>query len=95
MGGKERKVIMKQYKIDVLEKIKAASEGDRIISLREQANACGIKHLKTQECLEIANKFIKNHPDYKMVRMMETPFDSIFCSLTFIDKELQFEDCFE
>lgn len=27
-------------------------------------------------------------------RMMETPYDSIFCSLTFIDKELQFEDCF-
>lgn len=34
--------IMKQYKIDVLEKIEEASEGDRIISLREQANACGI-----------------------------------------------------
>lgn len=28
---------MKQYKIDVLKKIEEASEGDRIISLREQA----------------------------------------------------------
>lgn len=85
---------MKQYKIEILKRLEKASEGDRIISLKEQANACGIKHLKAQECLEIANKFKKNHDDYKMVRMMETPYDSIFCSLSFIDKELQFEDCF-
>ncbi|HJI48835.1 MAG TPA: hypothetical protein OIL97_04710 [Oscillospiraceae bacterium] len=82
---------MKQYKIDVLKKIEEASEDKIIISLREQANACGIKHLKTQECLEIANKFLKNHPDYKMVRMMETPYDGIFCSLNFVDKEVQFD----
>lgn len=83
---------MKQYKIDVLEKIEKASEGDKIISLKEQSNACGIKHLKTQECLEIANTFLKSHSDYKMVRIMATPYDSIFCSLTFVDKEVQFDD---
>lgn len=86
---------MKQYKIEILKRLEKASEGDRIISLREQSNACGIKHLKTQECLEIANKFLKSHSDYKMVRMMETPYDSIFCSLTFIDKELQFDQDFK
>ena len=82
---------MKQFKIDVLKKIEEESTGCKIINLREQANKCGIKHLKTQECLEIANAFLKNHNDYKIVRMMNTPNDSVFCSLTFVEKTLEFD----
>ena len=52
---------MQKFKTNILKKIEEASIGCKMISLREQANSCGIKHLKTQECLEIANAFLKNH----------------------------------
>ena len=82
---------MKQFKLDILKKIEEESIGCKVISLKEQANKCGIKHLKAQECLEIADAFLKNH-NYEIIRMMNTPNDSIFCSLTFVDKTLESEE---
>ena len=83
---------MKQYKLDVIDRMSELSKSDKIISLRDTALTLEIKHLKTQECMEIINAFLKLHPDYKAVRMMNTPLDSVFCSLCFVDKELEFDD---
>lgn len=83
---------MKEYKLQIIEELNKKARETKIISLRETAIECGCKHLKTQECLEIANAFLKNNNDYKMVRMMNNKYDSIFCSLTFLDKSLEFED---
>lgn len=83
---------MKQYKLNIINQMGELTEGEKIISLRKTALSLGIKHLKTQECLEIMNAFIKLHPDYKAVRMMDNPLDSVFCSLCFIDKTLEFDN---
>lgn len=83
---------MKQYKIDILQKLNERAKGERIISLRETANQLGIKHLKTQECLEISNLFLKKQPEYKAVKFIDNPLDSLFCSLTFVDKNIEFSE---
>lgn len=83
---------MKQYKIEIIEQLKKEADGCRIVSLREVCKSMGIKHLKTQECLEIKSKFLKDYDGYKAVRIMNTKNDSIFTSLCFVDKTLSFED---
>ena len=83
---------MKQYKLDIINQMGELTEEYKVISLRKTALSLGIKHLKTQECIEIMNAFIKLHPDYKAVRIMNNPLDSVFCSLCFIDKTLEFDN---
>lgn len=83
---------MKEYKLKVLNELNKAAIGERIISVREKAAEVGIKHLKTQEVLEICNKFIEEHNDYKLVKMMDHPYDSLFCSATLIEKCVEFID---
>ena len=83
---------MKQYKLDIINQMGELTEGYKVISLRKTALSLGIKHLKTQECMEIMNAFLKLHPDYKAVRMTGNPLDSVFCSLWFIDKTLEFDN---
>ena len=85
---------MKQYKINILNAIDAAAEGDKIISVREKALECGIKHLKTQEVLEICNAFLKKHDDYKLVKMVDSlkDYSSLFCTAHLIDKSIEFDN---
>ena len=81
---------MKQYKFDIIQKLNERAQGERIISLRDTANQLGIKHLKTQECLEISNLFLKQQPEFKAVKFIDNPLDSLFCSLNFVDKTIEF-----
>lgn len=86
---------MKQYKLDIIDKLNERAKGEKIIGLRETALMLEIKHLKKQECLEIAKHFLQQNLDYKVVRYIDNPLDSLFCSLYFIDKTLEFDDCEE
>ena len=69
---------------------------DKIISFHKVALACGYKHIRTEQVAGIAESFCHRHPNYKAVRMLKCDNDcsSLFISLHFIDKSLDFEDDF-
>ena len=67
---------------------------DKIISFHKVALVCGYKHIKTEQVAGIAESFCHRHLNYKSVRILKHANDcsSLFVSLHFIDKELEFED---
>ena len=69
---------------------------DKIISFHKVALACGYKHIRTEQVAGIAESFCHRHPNYKAVRILKCDNDcaSLFVSLHFIDKSLDFEDDF-
>ena len=69
-----------------------AAIGDRIINLKEIAEKIGIKSIKLEQVMGIIQTFIYRHPDYKAVKMLshENEITSLFNSITFIDKGLEF-----
>lgn len=84
---------MKEWKTDLVKRIVKKAEGEKIISLRETALEAGINHIKTQECLEITRAVLKVCPDYQVVKMINpaNKVESAFTTITFIDKDLEFE----
>lgn len=85
-------IITKQQKNALKAALDVKATTDKIISVRETANELGIKQIDRQQCAGLAQSFCRLHPEYKAVQMMNTPTDSLFCSLTFVDKELEFDD---
>ena len=67
---------------------------DKIISFHKVALSCGYKHIKAEQVAGIAMSFCNRHPNYKPVKILKHDNDcsSLFVSLHFIDKELEFED---
>ena len=70
-----------------------AAIGDRIIRLKEIAEKIGIKRIKREQVMGIIQTFTYRHPDYKAVKMLshENEITSLFNSITFIDKGLEFD----
>lgn len=83
---------MKAYKERLIKAIVEEATGSKIVSLREVANAAGINHIPQHDVLDILKSVKKALPDYRPVRMLTTPNDSLFCSLTFLDKSIVYED---
>ena len=69
---------------------------DKIISFHKVALACGYKHIRTEQVRGIAESFCHRHPNYKPVKILKHDNDcsSLFVSLHFIDKSLDFDDNF-
>ena len=69
---------------------------DKIISFHKVALACGYKHIRTEQVAGIAESFCCRHHNYKAVKILKHDNDcaSLFVSLHFIDKSLDFEDDF-
>jgi hypothetical protein len=82
---------MKDWKQQIVSAVVDETKGCRIVSLKDVAAANGIRHIKTQEAHEIMNAVLQAAPDYKAVRMMNTPNDSFFQSLNFVEKGLEFQ----
>ena len=79
---------MKEYKIKVLDELTRISKEFHSMRIFYAAQNVGIKHLKRQEVIEIAEAFIKKNPEYKMYTLEDFDlFDSLFCKLFFSDNE--------
>ena len=83
---------MKAWKEDIVDRLAQEAAGCRIVSLRETANAMGINHISAGDCRDILAAAEKRLVGYRPVRMMNTPHDSLFCSLTFIEDDVTFDD---
>lgn len=87
---------MKEFKTNIINTIIAKAESDRIISLHEVGTSLGHKHIVSQDCRDIMNAVLKQLPNYKAVKMVRPGQSdataSLWTSLHFIDKELEFEE---
>lgn len=82
---------MKEWKEKIVEAMIDKTKDTRIISLRETAAEMGIKHIKTEDCLDILNA-LKNVSGFHPVQIMMNPNDSLFVSLNLVDNGLEFDD---
>lgn len=83
---------MKTWKTEIVNDVRAAAEGARIVSLKEVAEARGINHIKTQDAREIIAAVLEMLPGFRAVRMMVTTNDSLFQSLCFVENDVEFDD---
>ena len=81
---------MKQFKLDIINRMVEKHAEQRIVSLRETANELGYNHMSAQDCRDIISK-LKNVQGAKLIRLMNTPHDSLFCSLCLVDECVSFE----
>lgn len=82
---------MKEWKENLVKAVINETQEKWIVSLKEVAAAHGISHIKTQEAHEIMGAVLKAVPDYHPVRMMNTPNDSFFQSLCFVENGVEFD----
>ena len=83
---------MKAWKTEIIEAVKAETEHARIVSLKEIADAQGIRHITRQDTRDIMIAVQKAVPGYKAVRLEKTPHDSLFQSLCFVESGVEFDD---
>lgn len=84
---------MKEYKIQIIEKLEENAKEVNAVLLRKAAIECGYKHIKTQDCYDIINGFLKRNPEYK-VYMFGDASGSVFCNAFLSANEsLPLPDC--
>lgn len=82
---------MLQFKEEIVAKMAEKFKSERIVSLRDTANEMGINHINAGDCRDIANR-LKKIPGARLVRMMNTKYDSLFCSLCIVDTAIEFDN---
>lgn len=88
MGGNT----VKEWKKDLCNSVAKLAESQKIIDFRKEVAApAGYHHISTQDVNDIVNQLKTMLPEYKAVHYTDNAADSLFCSLHFIDKTLQFD----
>lgn len=82
---------MKEFKENVVNEMIEKSQDMRIVSLRETAAELGINHISAQDTRDIAQR-LRKVEGYHLVQMMNTPSDSLFCSLCLVEDGVEFDD---
>ncbi len=89
---------MKEWKTDIVNRITAAAEDQKIISLHRVAVDAGYKHIGSQDCRDIMNDVLKKLPDYKPVQLIterqaaNPATAALFTTLNFIQNDIEFDD---
>ena len=85
---------MKEFKQQIINAIVEKARGCKIVSLFETAQELGYNHISSQDCRDILNAVEKALPDYTPVKMLDRKQStaSLFTTLCFVDKELEFDD---
>ena len=83
---------MKDWKSNLVDAIANENKSCKIVSLREMALANGIKHIKRADALEIMRKAKALRPGTKLMQIMKTRNDSLFCSICLVDNDIHFDD---
>lgn len=83
----------KKY-LDVKARLNELAKSDKIIKLYDVARSMGYNHIKKENVQGIMKSFLQKNPNYKAVQIVEKENSnmSLFCSLTFVDKEIEFEN---
>lgn len=75
---------MKQYKIDIIDKLAERSKDERIIPLKDTAAMVGVKRLTTQEAKEVL-RAAEKLTGYAAVQIVKTGRESLWESGALID----------
>lgn len=62
---------MKEWKIQVIEKLEANAKELHLVMLRKAALECGFNHIKNNDVTDIINRFVKRNPTYKVYRLVD------------------------
>lgn len=85
---------MKEWKIELVEKIEKKCEELREVSLYEVAKENGYNHIKRQDVLDVVREFKKRNQSHKVVQFEEDKNKSLFTSIIFTDAEYESEEEF-
>lgn len=83
---------MKAWKQTVVSAVVAEAEGSKIIRLKDVAAASGINHINLQDVRDIMRAVLDQLPNYKAVQLANSPNDSLFQSLCFVQRDVEFDD---
>lgn len=87
---------MKEFKLNLINRIVLEAKGSRIVRLHDVGVAAGYNHISTQDCRDIINAALKELPDYKVVKMVSVGQSAATASLwttaALVDKSLEFDD---
>lgn len=87
---------MKEFKLDMINRIVTEARGSRIVSLHDVGVAAGYDHISAQDCRDIINAVLAELPDYKVVKMVapgqSAATASLWTTAAFVDRSLEFEE---
>ena len=82
---------MKEYKENIVNRMIEKTQDARIVSLRETAAELGITHISAQDTRDIAQR-LKSVDGHHLMQILNTPHDSMFCSLCLLEDGVEFDD---
>ena len=89
---------MKELKQQIINAIVEKANDCKIVSLYDTARELGYNHISSQDCRDILCAVKKALPDYTPVQigdhkqLIYPSTASLFTTLCFVDKELEFDD---
>ena len=87
---------MKDFKLDIINRIVLEARGSRIVRLHDVGVAAGYDHISAQDCRDIIKGALRELPDYKAVKMVapgqSAATASLWTTVAFVDKALEFDD---
>ena len=87
---------MKEFKLDIVNRIVSEAKGSRIVRLHDVGVAAGYNHISSQDCRDIIKAVLVELPDYKAVKMVapgqSAATASLWTTAAFVDKALEFDD---
>lgn len=83
---------MKEWKEKIVQAVIDKTREQKVVELRDVARANGIKHISAQDTRDILGSIERRIKDYRPVRLMHTPNDSLFQSLAFAENGTDFSD---
>lgn len=87
---------MKDFKLDLINRIVLEAKGSRIVRLHDIGVAAGYNHISAQDCRDIIKAVLVELPDYKVVKMVvsgqSAATASLWTTAAFVDKALEFDN---
>lgn len=87
---------MKEFKLDIVNRIVLEARGSRIVRLHDVGVAAGYNHISSQDCRDIIRAALVELPDYKAVKMVapgqSAATASLWTTAAFVDKTLEFDN---
>lgn len=83
---------MKQWKEELADALVGMATFAKIVPLKDIAAQHDINHINRSDVMDIVNALKKRLPDYRPMQLMNTPNDSLFQSLCFVQNDVAFDD---
>lgn len=87
---------MREFKLDIVNRIVLEAKGSRIVRLHDVGVAAGYDHISAQDCRDIIKAALVELPNYRVVKMVapgqSAATASLWTTAAIVDKALEFDD---